>query len=164
MTSKNANFTKPRIPFLFLLAIVTSVLFLWVIEDFVLTVFLAAILAGLLQPIYRRVLSWTGGRKSLASALTVVLSLIVGIIPLFLLLGYISSQAVEISESAKTWVAAQEKNPDALREQLSSHPRLQQLLPYEDRIVQKASELASKAGTWIAVGLAAGAKARPNCS
>jgi predicted PurR-regulated permease PerM len=86
MTTKNVILTKPRVAFLFLLAIAISMLLFWVIEGFVLPVLLAAILSGMLQPIYRRVLEWTGGRQSLTSALTVVLSFVAGIIPLLLLL------------------------------------------------------------------------------
>ncbi len=154
MTTKNAILTKPRVAFLFLLAIAISVLFFWVIESFVLSVFLAAILAGMLQPIYRRILEWTGGRQSLASALTVVLSFVAGIIPLLLLLGLISSEAIQISQSATEWL--DEQDSEALQERLATDPRFKRLLPYQDQIVEKLSEFAAKAGGWIAAGLAAG--------
>ena len=149
---------KSRVTFLLLLAVAISLLLFWVIDGFVLAIFLAAVLAGLLQPVYRPMLKWTGGRRSLASALTVVLSLVVGIVPLLLLLGLVVSEAVHISESAKDWLGAQRQNPEALHEQLAANPRLKQLLPYQDQIVEKASELASKASGWIAEGLATGVK------
>ena len=158
MTTKTAIITKPRVAFLFLLAIAISVLFFWVIEIFVLPVFLAAILAGMLQPIYRRILKWTGGRQSLASALTVVLSFVAGIIPLLLLLGLISSQAIQISKSATDWLDAHGQDSVALQERLAADPHLKRLLPYQDQIVEKLSEFAAKAGGWIASGLAAGVK------
>ena len=158
MTTKTAIITKPRVAFLFLLAIAISVLFFWVIESFVLPVFLAAILAGMLQPIYRRTLKWTGGRQSLASALTVVLSFVAGIIPLLLLLGLISSQAIQISKSATDWLDAHGQDSVALQERLAADPHLKRLLPYQDQIVEKLSEFAAKAGGWIAAGLAAGVK------
>jgi predicted PurR-regulated permease PerM len=100
VTTKNAIITQPRVAFLFLLAIAISMLLFWVVEGFILPVLLAAILAGewfadgiggfilpvllaailsgMLQPVYRRILEWTGGRQSLAAALTVVLSLVGG--------------------------------------------------------------------------------------
>ena len=158
MTTKTAIITKPRVAFLLLLAIAISVLFFWVIESFVLPVFLAAILAGMLQPIYRRTLKWTGGRQSLASALTVVLSFVAGIIPLLLLLGLISSQAIQISKSATDWLDAHGQDSVALQERLAADPHLKRLLPYQDQIVEKLSEFAAKAGGWIASGLAAGVK------
>jgi len=158
MTTKTATFTKPRVAFLLLLAIAISVLFFQVIESFVLPVLLAAILAGLLQPIYRRVLKLTGGRQSLASALTVLLSFVVGIIPLLLLLGLISSQAIQISTSATDWLNAHGQDSVALQERLAADPHLKRLLPYQDQIVEKLSEFAAKAGGWIASGLAAGVR------
>jgi predicted PurR-regulated permease PerM len=78
VTTKNAIITQPRVAFLFLLAIAISMLLFWVVEGFILPVLLAAILSGMLQPVYRRILEWTGGRQSLAAALTVVLSLVGG--------------------------------------------------------------------------------------
>ena len=91
-----------------MLAIAISILFFWVIKDFVLAVFLAAILAGLLHPSYRWFLKWTGGRKSLASAITVVLSLVLVIAPLMLFLGLVVSEAAKVSESARQWLTARE--------------------------------------------------------
>jgi predicted PurR-regulated permease PerM len=158
MTTKSATITKPRVAFLLLLAIAISVLFFWVIEAFVLPVFLAAIFAGMLQPIYRRMLKWTGGRQSLASALTVVLSFVAGIIPLILLLGLISGQAIQVSQSAADWLDAQGQDSVSLEERLAAYPRLKRLLPYQDQIVEKLSEFAGNVGGWIASGLAAGVK------
>ena len=156
MTTKSVIITKPRVAFLFLLAIAISVLLFWVIESLVLPVFLAAILSGMLQPIYRRTLEWTGGRQSLASALTVVLSFVAGIIPLLVLLGLVSSQAVEISNSATEWLAAHGQDTVDLKERLAEYPQLQRILPNQDQIVEHLSELAAKASGWIAMGVASG--------
>src|SRR5262245_40572757 len=102
MTKNTAILTRPRVAFLLVLAIAISILFFWVIESFVLAVFLSAVLSGMLQPIYRRILTWTGGRQTVASALTVVLTFVAGIVPLLLLLGLISAQAVQIRLCLKT--------------------------------------------------------------
>jgi predicted PurR-regulated permease PerM len=158
MATKTVILTKPRVAFLLLLAIAISVLFFWVIENFVLPVFLAAVLSGMLQPIYRRTLKWTGGRQSLASALTVGLSFVAGIIPLLLLLGLISSQAIQISKSATDWLDAQGQDSVALQERLAADPYLKRLLPYQNQIVEKLSEFAAMAGGWIALRLAGGVK------
>jgi predicted PurR-regulated permease PerM len=158
MTTKNAIITQPRVAFLFLLAIAISLLLFWVIESFALPVFLAAILSGMLQPIYRRILAWTGGRQSLASALTVALSFVAGILPFLLLLGLISSQAIQISKSATDWLDAHGQDSVALQERLAAYPYLKRLLPYQDQIVEKLSEFAAMVGGWIALGLAVGVK------
>lgn len=158
MAPDPTRLAKSRVVFLLALAIAISALLYVVIEGFLLAVFLAAILAGLLQPVFQRLKNWTDGRASLASALTVMLALVVGIIPLLLLLGIISNEAVQISASATDWLAAQRENSNSLRERLAAIPRLKQLLPYQDQIVEKLSELASRTSGWIAEGLAAGVR------
>ena len=157
-TSSRGPLTKPRVAFLLVLAIAISILFFWVIKDFVLAVFLAAILAGLLHPSYRRFLKWTGGRKSLASAITVVLSFVLVIAPLMLFLGLVVSEAAKVSESAGQWLTAREASLQSLQERLVGNPRLKQLLQYEDQIIAKGHELAARAGTWVARGLEEGVK------
>src|SRR4051812_19781256 len=158
MLTNTSGTAKPRVAFLFLLATAISLLFFWVIEGFVLPVFLAAVFAGMLQPIYYRILSRTRGHRSLASAITVGLSFVVVIVPLVLLLGLISSEAIQISESATDWVETHGHSSEALKERLAAHPQLQRLLPYQEQLVDKLSESVAKIGGWIATGLAAGVK------
>jgi predicted PurR-regulated permease PerM len=83
-----------------------------------------------------------------------VLTFVAGVIPLLLLLGLISSQAIQISKSATDWLGAH--GQDSLEERLAENPHLKRLLPYQDQIVEKLGEFAAKAGTWIASVLAAG--------
>ncbi len=158
MTAENTTPSKRRGVFLLVLALVTSLLFFWVIKDFVITLFLAAIFAGLLHPAYRRVLSWTKGRQSLASAITVVLSLLVVVIPALLFTGIVVRQAADISDSAKQWLSTQQVSPEALQGKLAANSHLKALLPYQDELIEKGHELAAKAGTWMAEALASGAQ------
>ena len=53
---------KPRAVFLMVLAVVLTILFFWLIQDFVLTLIVAAILAALLYPIYNRLLGVFGNQ------------------------------------------------------------------------------------------------------
>ena len=158
MKTRSAALTTPRVAFLLALAIATSILFFWVIKDFVLALFLAAILAGLLHPAYRRVLKWIGGRRSLASAVTVVLSVVLIVVPLLLFLGVVVREAANVSASAKEWLTAQQASAQSMQQQLAANPHLKRLLPYQQQIIEKGGEFASKAGTWMADGLAAGVK------
>ncbi len=158
MTPENATPNKRRAVFLLVLAIAASALFYWVIKDFVITLFLAAIFSGMLHPVYRRFLSWTKGRQSLASAITVVLSLLVVILPAILFFGIVVSQAGEVSDSAKKWLSTQQVSPEALQGRLAANSHLKHLLPYQDKIIEKGHELAAKAGGWMADALASGAQ------
>ena len=147
-----------RVVFLLVLAIAITLLFLSVIGGFALALLLAAVFAGVASPFHRRLTNALGGRTALASGLTVGLSVIVVIIPLLLFLFILAGQAVDISESAHTWFTQQTQESGSLREQVAEHPELSRLLPYQDEIIARAGELAGKAGSFVAEGLATGAK------
>lgn len=119
---------------------------------------MAAVLGAVAHPLYRKVLRRLGGRKSLASGITVVLSLFLVIVPLVLFLGIVVGEAFELSQSAAEWMAVHAQDSETLQRQLEEDPRLKRLLPYQDDIIEKASELASNAGAFAARELADSAK------
>src|SRR5688572_28377206 len=83
---------------LVVLALGTTVLFLWVIWDFLLALLLAAILSGMFHPLYRRIARRLGHRRSLAAVMTVGGVLVGVIAPLVLFLVMIADQAVQLSQ------------------------------------------------------------------
>ena len=145
---------KSRVAFLLTLAIAVSLLCFWVIQDFVLTLVFAAIVAGLAHPFYGRLRRRVGNRRGLAAGLTVLLALGLVIVPLLLFVGVVVGQAIDVSEAAKVWVAEQVEQSGSIQQRLEADPDLKQLLPYQDEILAKAGELASKAGSAVAQGLA----------
>src|SRR5262245_56874896 len=84
---------------------VVSILFLWMILDFLGALLLAAIFAGLLTPVYRWLLDHTGGRAALSAGLVVVGALLLVIGPLTTFLGLVTAQAIELSQSIGPWIA-----------------------------------------------------------
>jgi predicted PurR-regulated permease PerM len=155
---RDAVLTRPRIAFLLTLAIGVTVLFYWVIKGFILAVLLAAILAAIAHPFNSRLTKSLRGRRSLASGITIALSLVLVIMPLVLFIGVLVGEAINISESAGAWVGEQVAQKETLRKQLEADPDLQRLLPYQDTILEKAGQLATRAGSFVARGFAAGAK------
>jgi predicted PurR-regulated permease PerM len=158
MQNGNSNLTKPRVAFLLLLASSITLLFFWVIKGFVVAIVIAAILAGLVHPFYRRVAGLLGDRKVMASGVTVLLCLVLVIIPLFLFVGLLVGQAIDVSESAGDWVTGQVQQSKSLQQQIEEDPYLRRLLPYQDEIITKAGQLATKVGSFVAKGLASGAR------
>ena len=124
----NTVFGKPRTAFLFLLAIGITLVFTWLIKGFLISLLVAAVLAGILHPIYRRMAERLGGRESMASAVTVLLSLVVLIIPSLLLLGILVAQAIDISDSAREWVISQTQESETLQQQIEMDPTLKLLV------------------------------------
>ena len=154
----NSRLTKSRTVLLLLLAIGITLLFFWMIKGFVVALLLAAVLAGVVYPFYSRLAAKLGGHRSIASGLTVLLSLLLVIIPVTLFISILVVQAIDVSESAQSWVEKQVQQPDSLRQKLQESPDLKRLLPYQDDIITKAGQIAAKAGSYVASGLAAGAK------
>jgi predicted PurR-regulated permease PerM len=58
--------------------------FIWLVQDFLQPVFWAVLLALIFQPVWQRLCRRLGGRRSLSSLLTVVLTILVVIVPLLL--------------------------------------------------------------------------------
>jgi predicted PurR-regulated permease PerM len=151
---------KTRVSFLLLLAIGITLMFFWVIKGFLMALVMAAVLAGLVHPFYCRVSDLFGKRKSIASAVTVLLSLILVIIPLLVFLGILIGQAIQISESAGNWLTGQMQQAESLQKQIEEDQDLKHLLPYQDEIIAKAGQIAGNAASFmvnVLVGSATGA-------
>ena len=92
---------KFRKVFLLLLAIGISIVFYQMVSGFLVAVFLAALLAGLSQPLFKRLLRWFRGRKGAASGVTLLVVLLAIIIPLTGFLGLVAKEAVEVSQTVR---------------------------------------------------------------
>ena len=142
-----------RVAFLLLLAIGISLLFFLVVEQFVLAVVMAAVLAGVLHPAYRRVVSLLRGRKSAAATLTVLLTVIIVIVPTLLFLGVLVYEATQVSTNFESWLAEYQEylsKVDGLQQTVEESPVLRELLPYQDQIVEKTGQLAAQAASFVA--------------
>jgi predicted PurR-regulated permease PerM len=71
--------------FFVLIVAVTTILFFWIIRDFLQPVFWAILLAILFQPLYKRLLKLLSERRSLAGLLSVLAIVLLVLIPLILI-------------------------------------------------------------------------------
>lgn len=147
---------------LLVLALGTSVLFLWMIQGFLLALLLAAILTGLFSRSYERLVRRLGGRRALASGLTVLFVLFIGVVPLLAFSGIVAAQAVHLAGIARPWILEQLQSPPEIRDLLERVPFFEYLVPYRDQILGKAGDLAGGIGAF-AVG-ALGSIARETAS
>lgn len=145
-----------RLSVLFLAAVI-SVLFLMVIWDFLMALLLAGIFASLLHPVYQRILEWCGGRKAVASIITILLTMILIGVPLLILTGVVIGQAAHVSESALQWMehhmtqAELEADKHAL---IQRFPFLDGVLPEKERLIEGAGKLASQLGGYLVHSMA----------
>jgi len=126
---------------LLLLVFFISALFLSMIRQFLMAIFMAGIFSALSYPLYRRFERWFRGRRGLASLATLLLIVVVVILPLGGLLGIVTGQAIKVGEAVTPWVAKQLSQPDAISDTLKSLPFYDKVEPYRNLILTKAGEL-----------------------
>jgi len=160
MTAADRTSDRMRKPFLLGLTIAISALFLFMIRQFLLAVLLAAILAGLVRPLYQVLLRWLRGRRRWASLATLFVLVVVVGIPLLAFFGLVASQAVEVSQAAGPWIERQIGQVGELDQRLRSGalldrlPGLQRLLPSGEQVVAKVGQAASGVGSFLVRSLA----------
>jgi predicted PurR-regulated permease PerM len=128
------------------LAFAITLLFLWMISEFLLALLFAAILSGMFHPLYRRLVRRFGNRKGWAAATTVFLVFVLAIGPLIGFSALVTTQAIELGAEARTLVEARLRESPRLEDLMGDLPMLQKLRPYREQILAKAGELAGQAG------------------
>ena len=143
--------TEDRFRKSFLLLVVAgiSILFLFMIRGFLMTLLIAAIVAGLLHPIYRRILRLVRGRATLASALTLALAIVAIFGPLGTLAGIVARQAVHLTDNVGDMVKPYLDNPDLLRSRLAGIPGADRIEPMLPQIAERGVQVVSSLGTFL---------------
>jgi predicted PurR-regulated permease PerM len=127
--------------FLLILVLFISALFLYMIRPFLMALLLAGIFSALAHPLYRRLVRALRGRRTLASAVTVLLIVMGVLLPVAGLLGVVTAQAIKVGQSVTPWVQTQLASPDTISRWLSGLPYYDQVAPYRDTLIQKAGQL-----------------------
>lgn len=141
--------------FLLIVVIFISAVFLLMIRPFLMALLLAGIFSALAHPFYLRMARWMGGRRRLASAVTLVLIVLVVLLPLTGLLGVVTTQAIKVGQSVSPWVQAQLASPNTIAQWLGDLPFYDQIAPYRDTIFQKAGELVGHLSRFLINGVQA---------
>jgi predicted PurR-regulated permease PerM len=134
---------------LIVLVLLISLLFLVMIRQFLMPIFLAGIFSALSLPVFHKFEKWFRGRRVAASAVTVILIICIIIVPLTGLLGVVTAQAVKISTIARPWVERQISEPGSFLRLIESLPFYQTIEPYRDQIISKAGELAGSLSGFV---------------
>lgn len=134
---------------LLLVVFLISAVFLAMIRQFLLVIVLAGIFSAITYPIYRKFEIRFGGRRMLASAITIILIIFVVLVPLSGLVGIIATQAVKIGTVAKPWMEQQFSTTGALSQFLQSLPFYETIEPYRNQIIEKAGKFAGSMSIFI---------------
>ena len=126
-----------------------SVLFLTMIHQFLMAIFLAGLFAALASPIHRWLTVRLGGRKNLASLLTLGIIICLVLVPLAILVTIVISQAIAVGQSVSPWVQAFLKQPSVINGYLHGLPYYDQLMPYRDLLIQKGGVLVANLSAYF---------------
>ncbi|PIE67017.1 MAG: AI-2E family transporter [Deltaproteobacteria bacterium] len=145
-----------------LLVVFISAVFLSMIRSFLMAIFLAGIFAALSRPVYHWFEKKLRGRRSLASALTLVLIVVVIVVPFGILTGVVTGQAIKVSQTAAPWVKTQISQPGALSQFLENIPYWDRIAPHSQLILQKAGELVGRISQFLVNHLSSAAMGAVN--
>ena len=124
-----------------LFALLVTAIFLSMIRQFLMAILLAGIFSSLANPLYRRLERWFGGRRAIASIVTLLLLVAGVLVPLGTLLGMVTAQAIEVGQAVTPWVEKQLSRPEGFSDLLASVPFYDRIQPHEKAILAKAGEM-----------------------
>jgi predicted PurR-regulated permease PerM len=129
--------------------ILISSLFLSMIRQFLLTILLAGIFAGLGIPLFNRLQRLFGDHKGVNAGLTITAYLVIVFLPLTGLLLVVAAQAVSVSRTAVPLIRERLRNPGAFDSLLVNLPFYHDIEMYSDQILDKASEMLGSLGSGL---------------
>jgi predicted PurR-regulated permease PerM len=148
--SENVRFRRG---FLLALVVAITAAFIFVIRDFLMTIFVAAIFSGLAHPLYRRLLKAFGRRRVLASVTTLLVVVLVVVGPLVTIVTVVTGEAVRLTDNVTPWVQQMVDEPTRLNTYLDSIPGIERIEPYRETLLMKAGEAAGSLGKVIVSSL-----------
>jgi len=148
--SDDARFRKG---FLLALVVAITATLVFVIRDFLMTIFVAAIFSGLAHPLYWRLQKAFGGRQALASAVTLLTVVLLVGGPLVFVLSIVTSEAVRMTDSVTPFVRQLIDEPTSINSYLAQIPGIQRPAPCREMLLTRAGEAAGSLGKIVVSSL-----------
>ncbi|MCI5223015.1 MAG: AI-2E family transporter [Candidatus Electrothrix sp. AR4] len=126
---------------LLLMVAAISALFLTMIRQFLMAIFMAGLFSAMTAPFHSWLTPRLNNRENLASTLIIIAIVCLIFIPLTLLIGVVVSQAVHVGQSVTPWIESFVQEPGILSEYIEKIPHYEEILPYRDMILEKAGEV-----------------------
>lgn len=134
-----------------------SAVFLFMIRSFLMAIFLAGIFAALVHPIYRGLERRLNRHRSLAAIVTLLLIIMVIMMPLGVLTGVVTNQAIKVGQAVTPWIQKQIAQPDNLSQLIGKLPYYEKILPYRAQILEKAGQAIGGISRFLIDSLSSGA-------
>ena len=126
---------------LLLLVLIISAVFLIMIHQFLMPIFMAGLISALVSPAHRWLTKKLNGKENLASIITIlgIVFLVLG--PLSILISVVVAQAIGVGQSATPFVQALINEPTVMSKYLEMIPYYEQIIVYRDVIMERAGEV-----------------------
>ncbi|MDD2465010.1 MAG: AI-2E family transporter [Desulfobulbus sp.] len=134
---------------LLVMVLLISALFLDMISQFLMPMFMAGIFSAMLSPTHRWLNHRIGGRENLASILVLIGVVILVLAPLSILIGVVVGQAISVSQSVTPWVQSFINEPTAISSYMERLPYYHEILPYRAVIIEKAGLVVGNISTFL---------------
>lgn len=134
---------------LLVLVLVISAVFLNMIRQFLMPMFMAGLFSAMLSPVHRRLTATIGGRENLASLLVIIAIIFLVLAPLSILIGVVVGQAISVSQSVTPWVQAFINEPTAITASMEKFPYYHEILPYRAVIIEKAGMMVGNISSFL---------------
>jgi len=153
---KNDKFQQA---FILILLFTALIGFIGMIKEFLIALVLAAIFAGILHPLYIKILLYLKNKSVLAAFSVLMISILAVGLPLTILTGMVTNEAIQFSEKTTPIVK------EILDEKISLKEQLPSWLPLQDKfssinetLLKKASDATSAIGSWLVSSLSSATK------
>lgn len=131
------------------LVLLISALFLSMIKQFLMPLFMAGLFSALVSPAHHWISRKIGDRENIASIITIVGIIFLVLAPLSILITIVVAQAINVSQSVSPWVQTFISEPTTVTTYLEKIPYYDLILPYRDVIVQRAGEAVGHISTFL---------------
>ncbi len=136
-------FIKKNLPKVVLLCLVllVSLLFMRMISQFLMAIFMAGLLSAIIFPIHNFLCEKFNGRRNIAAVVTVLSLILLILLPFSILLTMVISQAVDISQSVTPWVQTFIDQPTIITTYLENLPFYEEIEPYKEIFLRKVGSM-----------------------
>lgn len=140
------------------LVFLISALFLTMIHQFLMPMFVAGLFSAMAKPAHTWLTKRLGGRENLASVGVIVAIVLLILAPFSMFVGVVVTQAITVGQSVTPWVESFISEPSTFAHYLERIPFYTEILPYRDVIVEKAGELVGTLSTFLINSLSSATK------
>lgn len=128
---------------------VISAVFLIMINQFLMPLFMAGLASALAKPTHRWLTKKLKGRENIASAILIVGIVLLVLIPLSFLITIVVAQAIKVGQSVTPWVQSFINEPTTIGVYLEKIPYYDQITPYREEIIQKIGNVVGAISSFL---------------